>query len=72
MDDFTECFPQAYALELEEFAAAIREQRAPAVTGEDGLAAFVLAQACDRSFREQRTVRLRHEERVGSVVYEAA
>lgn len=72
VDDFTECFPQAYALELEEFAAAIREQRAPAVTGEDGLAAFVLAQACDRSFREQRTVRLRHEERVGSVVYEAA
>jgi myo-inositol 2-dehydrogenase/D-chiro-inositol 1-dehydrogenase len=70
--DFTERFPRAYALELEEFAAAIREQRPPAVTGEDGLAAFVLAQACDRSFREQRTVRLRHEERVGRVIYEAA
>ena len=70
--DFTERFPRAYALELEEFAAAIREQRSPAVTGEDGLAAFVLAQACDCSFREQRTVRLRHEERVGRVIYEAA
>jgi inositol 2-dehydrogenase len=72
VDDFTERFPRAYALELEEFVAAIREQRVPAVTGEDALAAFVLAQACDRSFREQRTVRLRHEKRVGRVVYEAA
>jgi inositol 2-dehydrogenase len=72
VDGFTERFPDAYALELEEFAAAIRAQRAPAVTGEDGLAAFVLAQACERSYREQRTVRLRHEERVGRVIYEAA
>lgn len=72
VDDFTERFPEAYALELESFASAIREQRPPAVTGEDGLAAFVLAQACDRSFREQQTVRLRHEERVGHVTYQAA
>jgi predicted dehydrogenase len=70
--DFTERFPQAYALELESFALAVRDQRPPEVTGEDGLAAFVLAQACDRSFREQQTVRLRHEERVGHVIYEAA
>jgi predicted dehydrogenase len=70
VSDFTERFPDAYALELESFATAIREQR-PAVTGEDGLAGFVLAQACDRSFREGRTVRLRHEERVGRVIYEA-
>lgn len=70
--DFTERFPEAYAIELESFAAAIREQRPPEVTGEDGLAAFVLAQACDRSFREGQTVRLRHEERVGRVIYEAA
>jgi myo-inositol 2-dehydrogenase/D-chiro-inositol 1-dehydrogenase len=72
VEDFTERFARAYSLELEEFAAAIREQRTPAVSGEDGLAAFVLAQACDRSFREQRTIRLRHEERVGRVIYEAA
>jgi myo-inositol 2-dehydrogenase/D-chiro-inositol 1-dehydrogenase len=70
--DFTERFPEAYALELESFATTIREQRPPEVTGEDGLAAFVLAQACDRSFREGQTVRLRHEERVGRVIYEAA
>jgi inositol 2-dehydrogenase len=72
VEDFTERFPEAYALELESFATAIRERRPPAVTGEDGLAAFVLAQACDRSFREGQTVRLRHEERVGRVIYEAA
>jgi inositol 2-dehydrogenase len=72
VDDFTERFPQAYALELESFATAILERQPPVVTGEDGLAAFVLAQACDRSFRDGRAVRLRHEERVGHVAYEAA
>ena len=70
--DFTERFADAYALELEAFAAAIRDDRQPLVRGEDGLAAFVLAQACERSYREQRTDRLRHEERVGRVIYEAA
>jgi inositol 2-dehydrogenase len=72
VDDFTERFPDAYALELESFATAILEGRPPAVTGEDALAAFVLAQACERSFREGRTIQLRHEERVGRVSYEAA
>jgi myo-inositol 2-dehydrogenase/D-chiro-inositol 1-dehydrogenase len=57
--DFTERFAEAYALELEDFATAIREDRQVAVSGEDALAAFVLAQACDRSFREQRTVQVR-------------
>jgi len=59
--DFTERYREAYLLELEEFAAAIREGRRPAVSGEDGLAAFVLARACERSFREGRTVRVVHE-----------
>ena len=59
--DFTERYRDAYVLELEEFAAAIREGREPAVTGEDGLAAFVLARACERSFREGRTVRVVQE-----------
>lgn len=68
--DFTERFRDAYLLELEEFAAAIREQRQPSVTGEDGLAAFVLARACERSLRERRAVALRHEERLGGVMYE--
>jgi myo-inositol 2-dehydrogenase/D-chiro-inositol 1-dehydrogenase len=72
VDDFTERFPDAYALELESFATAILEGRPPAVTGEDALAAFVLAQACERSFREGRTIQLRREARVGRVSYEAA
>jgi inositol 2-dehydrogenase len=59
--DFTERYRDAYLLELEEFAATIREGRRPAVSGEDGLAAFVLARACERSFREGRTVRVAYE-----------
>jgi myo-inositol 2-dehydrogenase/D-chiro-inositol 1-dehydrogenase len=62
VDDFTERFPLAYQRELEDFAAAIRDDRAPRVTGEDALAAFVLASACERSLREGRTVSLRHGE----------
>jgi myo-inositol 2-dehydrogenase/D-chiro-inositol 1-dehydrogenase len=72
VDDFTERFPEAYALELGSFAGAIREGRPPEVTGEDGLAAFILARACEQSFRDRRTVRLRHDGRVGHVTYEAA
>lgn len=68
--DFTERFPLAYLLELEDFAAAIRAERPVAVAGEDALAAFVLAQAAERSFREGGTVRLQHEERGGRIVYE--
>lgn len=56
--DFTERYREAYLLELEEFAAAIRDGRSPLVTGADGLAAFVLAQACDLAFRERRAVRI--------------
>jgi inositol 2-dehydrogenase len=58
VEDFTERYSEAYLLELEEFAAAIREGRSPQVTGEDGLASFVLAQACDRAFRERRAIRI--------------
>jgi predicted dehydrogenase len=68
--DFTERYPLAYLLELEDFAQAIREDRQVAVTGEDALAAFVLAQACNRSFHDGRTVRVRREEQPGGVLYE--
>ncbi len=70
--DFTERYPEAYRLELEDFAAAIGDDRPPAVTGEDALAAFVLARACDRSLREGRTISLRHEERPRGIAYELA
>jgi inositol 2-dehydrogenase len=62
VEDFTERYRDAYVLELEDFAAAIRDGRPPAVTGEDALAAFVLARACERSFREGRTIRLHHDD----------
>lgn len=63
---------RAPSIELEDFAAAIRDDRAAAVAGEDALAAFDLAQACDRSFCEGRTGRLRHEEQAQGVVYQPA
>jgi predicted dehydrogenase len=68
--DFTELFKQAYLLELEDFAAAIREDRTPAVTGQDALAAFMLARACDQSLREGRTIRLEREEGSRGISYE--
>jgi inositol 2-dehydrogenase len=58
---FNELFREAYALELEDFAASVRDDRPPAVGGEDALAAFVLARMCDRSLREGRTIRLQGE-----------
>jgi myo-inositol 2-dehydrogenase/D-chiro-inositol 1-dehydrogenase len=70
MADFTELFRQAYQLELESFAAAIRDDRPPHVSGEDALAAFMLARACERSRREGRTIRLEREEGSGRITYE--
>jgi myo-inositol 2-dehydrogenase / D-chiro-inositol 1-dehydrogenase len=70
--DFAERYAQAYLLELEDFAAAVSEDRDCAVTGEDALSAFVLAQACERSFRKSRPVRLRREKTETGVTYELA
>jgi inositol 2-dehydrogenase len=70
--DFTERYPDAYRLELEDFVAGILEDRPVAVTGEDALAAFMLCRAADESLRAGRTVKLTHRERKGQVVYEAA
>jgi inositol 2-dehydrogenase len=70
--DFKERFPEAYRLGLEDFVAAIRDDRPVGVTGEDALAAFVIAQACDRSLRERLAVQLRWQERGAGVQYELA
>lgn len=70
--DFAERYPQAYLRELEDFAAAIRDDRPPAVTGEDALAAVVLARACDHSLAAGYPVRLRRGEQQGGVLYEVA
>jgi len=70
--DFTERYPDAYLLQLEGFAAAIRDDRPPTVTGGDALAAFVLTEACARSFRDRLPVRLTRVEENGSPRYELA
>jgi myo-inositol 2-dehydrogenase/D-chiro-inositol 1-dehydrogenase len=54
---FLERFDRAYPLELDAFAAVALGAGPPLVTGEDGLAAMRLAEACDVSRREGRTVR---------------
>jgi inositol 2-dehydrogenase len=56
--DFAEQYARAYLLELQAFVAAIRDDAEPAVTGEDALAACVLAQACTRSLHAGHPVRL--------------
>ncbi|MQA80098.1 MAG: hypothetical protein GEV10_16705 [Streptosporangiales bacterium] len=46
----------AYAREVEEFAAAVREQRQPNGSGEDGLRTIAVVDALYRAAREARTV----------------
>ena len=69
VSDFTERYAHAYLRELEAFAAAIRDDRPVAVSGEDAIAAYVLARACDRSLQERRPVQLRREDGGHGVVY---
>ena len=47
----TDLLLDAYVGEFREFAAAVREGRAPSVTGDDALAAFAIAEACIESHR---------------------
>jgi myo-inositol 2-dehydrogenase/D-chiro-inositol 1-dehydrogenase len=46
----------AYAAEFAEFAAAVQEERAPAVTGEDARRALAVALAAIESVRSRRPV----------------
>ncbi len=57
--DFEQRYPTAYAEELESFAACVRDDTPPKVTGRDALAAFDLAVAADRSWRTGSVVPLR-------------
>jgi myo-inositol 2-dehydrogenase/D-chiro-inositol 1-dehydrogenase len=70
--NFTERYPAAYALELDAFACAIRDDQAVAVRGEDALAALVMCQAAMLSLREQRPVQLKHTVHSDSVRYKLA
>ncbi len=70
VSDFVERFADAYRAEMEHFLTALREDRDPEVTGADAAAAFVLAQAADRSYREGRTISLKRKEQDGEIFYE--
>jgi predicted dehydrogenase len=49
---------EAYALQAREFVAAIREHRAPSVTGADGLAALAVVEAAHHAAAERRWVEI--------------
>ena len=71
--DFVERFSEAYREELEHFFRAVRGgEEVGGASGADGAAALVLARAAERSYREGRSVRLRHKTTDGEVFYEEA
>ncbi len=55
---FLERYRESYVAELREFVAAIREDRAPLVTGDDGRIPVVIGLAAQRSLAENRPVRV--------------
>ncbi|HEY9720421.1 MAG TPA: inositol 2-dehydrogenase [Oscillatoriaceae cyanobacterium] len=55
---FIERFEQAYLLEMRDFVACLRDDRAPSVTGADGRVPLVMARAAKLSAAERRPVRL--------------
>ena len=58
--DFVERFGAAYRAELVDFVSKVRNGTVVGANGWDAMAAFTLAQACDRSFRTGQTVKLTH------------
>ena len=66
---FLDRFTDAYPRELAAFTNAIRHGSEAAVTGEDGLAAVVLATAAQRSLETKASVRLRREQSEGRLRY---
>jgi myo-inositol 2-dehydrogenase/D-chiro-inositol 1-dehydrogenase len=55
---FMERYTQSYLAEMTEFVAAVLDDLPPPVTGADGRAAVVLALAAQKSYRENRPVRV--------------
>ena len=51
-------YVEAYAAEIAAFVRAVANKTAALPSGEDGLAALVLAEAALRSVREKRTVQV--------------
>jgi inositol 2-dehydrogenase len=68
--DFVERFADAYREEMEHFVRVVRSDREPEVGGADDAAAFTLAKAAERSYRERKTVRLAARVKDGEVLYE--
>jgi inositol 2-dehydrogenase len=68
--DFEQRYPTAYAAELESFAACVRDDTAPLVTGLDGLAAFDLATAAGLSWQRGLPVEVRPVRDAAGVRYE--
>jgi predicted dehydrogenase len=66
---FLDRFERAYPRELESFVDAVHRGAGVAVSGEDGLAAVVLATAAQRSLETNQSVRLRRRLREGQVHY---
>ena len=58
VDSFIERFADAYRAEVQDFAQAIRDGRAPRVGAEDALEALRLAIAADRSLATKRPVKV--------------
>ncbi len=58
VESFIERFADAYRAEVQDFALAIRDRRAPRVGAQDALEALRLAVAADRSLRTRRPVKI--------------
>jgi predicted dehydrogenase len=59
-DHFLSSFAAAYLAEVRDFVKMVLEDRAPRVTGEDGVKALALAVAAERSYREAKPVKVEH------------
>ena len=55
---FMERYAESYRIEMQAFVDALREGRTAPVTGQDGLAAVLIALAVSQSVRENRPVKL--------------
>ncbi|MGM0216650.1 inositol 2-dehydrogenase [Enterococcus sp. AZ109] len=55
---FTERYSQAYIDEFKEFYEVVKNNKEPLVTGIDGLRSVEIAQACLKSLKEQKSVKL--------------
>jgi predicted dehydrogenase len=57
-DHFLSSFADAYLAEVRDFVRMILEDRAPRVTGEDGLKALAIAVAAEKSHRDAKSARV--------------